>query len=116
MENGCVKFNNKRSTGSHILSLSLILSTPQILSTIVNLSTVKIGCTKGSKAALGKHYSSNGLQFKERYKTQHLFHLSKKKKKREIGYKELKYSHSCLGSKILILPQRQMPLDPQVAI
>lgn len=49
----------KGSPGGHILSLSFTSSTPQILSTLINLSTVKVGCTKRSKAALGKHSLSN---------------------------------------------------------
>lgn len=59
MENGYIKFNNKRVNRQLHPSSSFILSTPQVLSNLINLSTVKVGCTKGSKAALGKHYPSN---------------------------------------------------------
>lgn len=59
MENECIKFNNKRVNRQLHPSSSFILSTPQVLSNLINLSTVKVGCTKGSKAALGKHYPSN---------------------------------------------------------
>lgn len=72
MENGGVKFNNKRIT-RWPYPLLVIPSNPQILN---------VGCTRGQKQPLGSIYLKHGLGFKKRYKTQHLFHLKKKKKKK----------------------------------
>lgn len=69
MENGGVKFNNKRIT-RWPYPLLVIPSNPQILN---------VGCTRGQKQPLGSIYLKHGLGFKKRYKTQHLFHLKKKK-------------------------------------
>lgn len=88
----------KGSPGGHTLPLSFIPST-QIHSILINLSTSKVGCTKRSKAALGKHYPSNIYDSKRDTKLSTSFHLKKKTSEETWWKKNLKYSHSCLGSR-----------------
>lgn len=64
----------KGSLGGHILSLALYPPPLNPLSRI-NWSTVKLVCTKGSKAVHGEHQPLNVWgRIQKRYRTQHLFH------------------------------------------